>query len=266
MSINDQIHSLGWRGVSSRLSDVIAQATEKRWSPMQLVERMVQLEQDDRAQRGLERRVTRSRIGSFKSMEDFDWSWPSRIDRSRVEECLRLDFLKEQKNVVLVAAQGLGKTMIAKNVAHQAVQAGQSVIFASASQVLLDLAGQESARALDRRLRHYANVNLLVLDELGYLSYDARNADLLFQLVNRRYDRRSLVITTNLGFSEWPTVFPNATSATALIDRLIHHAVILTIDGTSFRRREAEAEAEVARPTAVKAPPPAGRPKSRGRG
>jgi len=241
MALSEQLTTLGLRAAAAQLDDLIAQATKHRWSPVQILEHVAAAEQEDRARRGLERRLARSRLGRFKPMADFDWSWPTRIDRDAVEAALRLDFLATARNVVLVAPQGLGKTMIAHNIAHQAVLAGHSVLVVTASQLLLDLAAQESARALDRRLRHYGTrTTLLVVDEIGYLSYDSRNADLLFQVVSRRHEKRSLVLTTNLAFSDWPTIFPNASSAIALIDRIIHHADVLSLEGTSFRRREAE--------------------------
>ena len=140
--------------------------------------------------------------------------------------------------------------MIAQNIAHAAVLAGTHVLFTTAAQLLLDLGSQESTRALARRLNHYATRTLLVIDEVGYLSYDTRAADLLFQVVTRRYEKRSLVLTTNLSFSDWPTIFPNAGSAIALIDRLVHHAEIITIDGDSYRRRVAEAKRKPPRPAA----------------
>ena len=130
--------------------------------------------------------------------------------------------------------------MLAKNIAHQAILAGHSALFTTAADLLLDLNGQETARALERRLRHYTRPSLVVIDELGYLAYDARAADLLFQLVSRRYEHRSLLITTNLPFKHWDTVFPNASCAVALIDRLTHHVEILVVEGRSYRRREAE--------------------------
>jgi DNA replication protein DnaC len=123
-------------------------------------------------------------------------------------------------------------------------------LFTTAAQLLLDLGSQESARGLARRLNHYCQRGLLLIDEIGYLSYDARAADLLFQVVSRRYERRSLVLTTNLPFSDWPTIFPNAATATALIDRIVHHAEILAIEGSSFRRRAAEAARKPPRPPA----------------
>ena len=130
--------------------------------------------------------------------------------------------------------------MIAQNIAYQAVLAGHHVLFTTAAQLLLDLGAQDSARGLARRLQHYSQPALLVVDEVGYLSYDSRAADLLFQVVGRRYEKKSLALTTNLPFSDWPSVFPNAATATALIDRLVHHAEIIAIEGTSYRRRAAE--------------------------
>lgn len=240
-SLSHSLSCLGLRRTSAELDDLVARATKGRLSPTQLLEQIVQLESDERARRSLERRTLRSRLGRFKPMADFDWSWPKSIDRPLVESLLRLDFLKDARNVVLLAAQGLGKTMIAQNLAHEALRSGHSVLFTTASQLLLDLGSRESSRALDSRLKHYARVGLLIIDELGYLSYDARNADLLFQLVCLRYEKKSLVLTTNQPFSAWPSIFPNASCATALIDRVVHHCELVTIEGDSYRRREAEA-------------------------
>lgn len=247
------LNTLGLRGLAEQADDIIAQATRKRWSPQQLLEHLIETEQADRTRRSLERRMARSKLGRFKPMADFDWNWPERIDRELVEACLNLDFLELARNVVLIAPHGLGKTMIAQNIGYEAIQRGLSVIFTTASQLLLDLSGTESARGLDRRLKHYASVGLLCIDEIGYLAYDNRNADLLFQIVNRRYEKKSLILTTNLAFSDWPTIFPNATSATALIDRIIHHAEIIAIEGSSYRLRESEqGKAEGARRRAKK--------------
>jgi DNA replication protein DnaC len=237
----DALQLIGLRHTATTLNDIVALATKRRWGPTQLLEHVAELEQVERAQRSLERRVDRSHLGRFRSMADFDWAWPSHIDRELVDAVLQLSFLPEARNVVLVAPQGLGKTMIAQNIVHAALLAGHSALFVTASQLLLDLGAQESTRALDRRLRFYASRALLCIDEIGYLSYDTRNADLLFQVVSRRYERRSLVMTTNLAFAEWATVFPNAACTTALIDRVVHHADIIAIEGESYRKREAQA-------------------------
>jgi DNA replication protein DnaC len=246
----DQLVALGLRYSASHLDDVVALATKRRCSATQLLEHLVESEHQERTRRRLERRLARSRLGRFTPMSDFDWAWPTRIDRAAIEAVLRLEFLADARNVVLVAAQGLGKTRIAQNIAHAAVLAGTHVLFTTAAQLLLDLGSQESTRALARRLNHHATRGRLVIDEVGYLSYDARAADLLFQVVTRRYEKRSLVLTTNLPFSDWPSIFPNAGSAIALIDRLVHHAEIIAIDGDRYRRRVAEAKRKPPRPAA----------------
>jgi DNA replication protein DnaC len=239
-TLHQRLHALGLTAAADGLDDLVSLATKKRWSPTQLFEHVADIEERERGRRSLERRLSRSHLGKFKTIADFDWNWPTKIDRSLVESAVGLHFLGAARNVVLVAPQGLGKTMIAQNIAHQAILAGHSVLFTTAAQMLLDLGGQESSRSLERRLRHYAKQSLLIVDELGYLAFDNRNADLLFQVVSRRYERKSLVLTTNLAFKEWPTVFPNATCATALIDRVIHHSDVISVAGKSYRLREAE--------------------------
>jgi len=226
--------------VAEDLNDLLARAAKDRWTPVALLEALTATELEDRARRSLERRFKRARLGRFKPMADFEWDWPKEIDRRLVEHVLTLDFLSRAENLVLVGAQGLGKTMLAKNVVHQAILQGHSALFTTAADLLLDLNGQETARGLDRRLRHYARPALLCIDEIGYLAYDAHAADLLFQIVTRRYEQKSVVLTTNLAFREWHTIFPNASCAVGLIDRLTHHAAIVKITGNSYRLREAE--------------------------
>jgi DNA replication protein DnaC len=239
-TLRDQLQQLGLTQTATDVNDLVARATQKRWSPVVLLETLVRAELDARARQRVERRLKEARIGRFKSMADFEWAWPKPIHRPSVERVLTLDFVTKRENTILVAAQGLGKTMLAKNLVHDAVLAGHSARFITASDLILDLTAQETARGLDRRLRAYARPALLCIDEIGYLSYDAHAADLLFQVVSRRYEQKSIVLTTNLAFKEWNTIFPNASCAVALIDRLTHHAEILTIEGESYRKREAE--------------------------
>ncbi len=242
-SLSQSLSALGLHALSAELDDVIAKATQKRWGPAEVLGYVAELETTERARKSVERRLRRSRLGRFKPMADFEWGWPTRIDRDAVEAAVNLDFLAEARNVVLVAAQGLGKTMVAQNIAHQAIQKGHSALFTTASQMLLDLCSQDSARGLERRLKHYQQPTVLCIDEVGYLPYDGRNADLLFQVVSRRYETKPLVLTTNLAFGDWAQAFPNAACATALIDRIVHHADIITIEGKSYRRRAAEEHA-----------------------
>lgn len=239
--LHDKLLALNLRRVADDLDDFLARVTKQRLSPEGIVEHLVRLELAERERRSLERRLKRSRLGRFKPMADFDWAWPKRIEREPIDRALSGQMVMERGNLILVAAQGLGKTMIARNVVHQTILAGRSALFVEAAQMLLDLGGRDSSRALEHRLRHYARPDLLAIDEIGYLSYDNRAADLLFQVVSRRHETKSTLVTTNLAFSDWPTVFPNASCLLALVDRLTEHADVCAIEGESYRRREAEA-------------------------
>jgi DNA replication protein DnaC len=158
-----------------------------------------------------------------------------------IERALTLDFIPEARNLILLGANGLGKTMLTKNIAYAAVLAGHTVVFRTAPELLADL--QCDSPALRRRkLAFYARPQLLCIDEVGYLSYDSSAADLLFEVVNRRYERGSIIITTNRVFKDWNTVFPNAACIATLIDRLTHHVDLLLIEGQSYRLRESELE------------------------
>ena len=201
---------------------------------------MIQWEEQERAARGLERRLHAARLGRFKPLADFDWSWPRQCERASVEALMRLEFLAEAGNVILVGPNGVGKSTIARNIAHQAVLGGHSVLFAGAGQMLSDLAAQDGDNALKRRLAHYARPRLLVIDEVGYLSYSNRHADLLFEIVSRRYEEKSTLVTTNRPFGEWNEVFPNAACVVSLVDRLVHRSEIIAIDGDSYRLKEAK--------------------------
>jgi DNA replication protein DnaC len=133
---------------------------------------------------------------------------------------------------------------LARNLAHQALIHGHTVLFTNAGQLLGDLAALDSDSALRRRLRHYAAPALLLIDEVGYLSYSNRHADLLFELISRRYEQKSTIVTTNRPFAEWRDVFPNAACVVSMVDRLMHNAEIVAIDGESYRVKEARERAE----------------------
>ncbi len=208
------------------------------------LEPLIRWEEEERARRGLQRRLSAARLGRFKPLADFDWNWPKQCDRQAVEELMQLGFLEETANAVLVGPNGVGKSTIARNIAHQAVLAGHSVLFTNAAAMLNELAAQDGDNALRRRLALYARPRLLVIDEIGYLSYSNRHADLLFEIVSRRYEEKSTLVTTNKPFAEWNQVFPNASCVVSLVDRLVHHAEIIPIEGESYRLKEAKEQSE----------------------
>ena len=240
-SLLAQLEQIGLRALPAQLDDFLARAAKSRWSPHQVLEQMVQAEIAERARRSLERRLRLSGVKRFKPMADFEWSWPTKVEREVIERALTLDFLAEARNLVLVGRNGLGKTMIAKNICHAAVLAGHSVLFREAPALLEEL-HRQSPEGRRQKLRTYANVNLLCIDEVGYLSFDDKAADLLYEVVNRRYERKPVIVTTNRPFKEWNEVFPSATCIVTLLDRLLHHADVTVIEGDSYRVRESEQE------------------------
>lgn len=218
----------------------ISVAEKKSWSVIDILSHLANQEMIERERRSLAWRQRDSRVGNFAPMANFDWNWPKKINRETIEQLLLANFVDRGENAVLVGTQGLGKTMIAKNIVNNAVSKGHTALFVQASQMLVDLGAQDSTTGLERRLKHYVKPMLLCIDEIGYLSYDQRAADLIFQVVSRRYENKSIIITTNLAFNDWPTVFPGATSVASLIDRLIHHSEITLIEGESYRKRQAK--------------------------
>lgn len=214
---------------------------------------LIDAEEAERSRRSLERRIRTSKVGRFKPIADFDWSWPDKVDRPLIEELMQLGFIEEATNIILAGPNGVGKSTIAQNIVHQALLRGHTVLCASASAMLNDLDAQDTSAALARRLRRYVNPAVLLIDEVGYLSYDSRAADLLFEVVSRRHEQRPIILTTNKPFAEWNEVFPNSSSVTALVDRLLHHAEIVKIEGESYRAKEAkERAAEKARKRAAR--------------
>ncbi len=234
--------SLKERAKALKLHGLLAHWDEVRDAAW--LEPLIRWEEEERARRGLQRRLSSARLGRFKPLADFDWNWPKQCDRQVIEELMRLDFLAQSANAVLVGPNGVGKSTIARNIAHQAVLAGHSVLFTNAAAMLNELAAQDGDNALRRRLALYARPRLLVIDEIGYLSYSNRHADLLFEIVSRRYEEKSTLVTTNKPFAEWNQVFPNASCVVSLVDRLVHHAEIIPIEGESYRLKEAKEQSE----------------------
>jgi len=208
------------------------------------ISELLQAEEQERKRRSLARRLNNARIGTFKPMADYDWSWPKRINRQAVEDAVNGSFLHDKTNIVILGPNGVSKTMIAKNTAHNVATAGHTVRFANASDMLSELAAQDSSTALSRHLQRFCRPELLCIDEVGYLSYNTRYADLLFEVVSRRYQAcRPILLTTNKAFEQWGEVFPNAGCVVTLVDRLVHNCELIMIEADSYRVKEAKERA-----------------------
>ena len=249
---SNAMEQLKQRASALKLHGLLAHWDELSQQELQWTTSLLAWEETERGRRGLERRLKSARIGRFKPLADFDWSWPKQCSRETVSELMTLEFINEATNIIFLGPNGVGKSMIAQNILHHAVMQGYTALFVNAAQLLGDLAAQESDNALRRRLKHYTQPQVLAIDEVGYLSYGTRHADLLFEIINRRYEEKVTIVTTNRAFSEWGEVFPNAACVVSLVDRLVHHSEILVIEGDSYRMKEAKERASQKRTAAKK--------------
>jgi DNA replication protein DnaC len=231
----DSLRALGFRAGKDALTAFLAHAHKSRLGPTQVIEEIVALERRAREATNLARRNRAACLGSFKPMDRFDWSHPKKADRTLVERLLDLDFVEHGENVLFRGPSGVGKTMLAKTLGHAALLRGKTVRFVTLASALADLLQQESMPAFERRLKRYIKPDLLILDELGYLPCDSRAADILYNIISRRHEQRSIVITTNLAFKEWKGVFHGAACVVALVDRFAQHCHKVDIDAPSWR-------------------------------
>ena len=227
------------RATAQKLHGVISHQDNINEEGAFWLERFVTWEERHRSQRSLEGRLRKARIGRLKPMSEFDWKWPKQCDRTVIEQWMQLGFMEGASNLILCGPNGVGKTMIVSNIASQVVLRGGTALFTTAAAMLNELAEMDSDSALRRRIKYYTQPALLIVDEVGYLSYSNRHADLLFEVVSQRYEKKSTCITTNKPIPDWRDIFPNATCVVSIVDRLLHHSEILTIEGDSFRLKEA---------------------------
>lgn len=218
-------------------------AAHKQWDHIQYLSELIKQESNLRRDKAVQRRVKMARFPVLKTMDQFNWSWPQKINQAQIKNLFRLKFIEEKSNVVFIGSVGVGKTHIASALGYQACLKNNTVLFTSAIDVINNLVAAQRAGLLKQELKKYLNPAVLVMDELGYLPIDKNGADLLFQIISERYERGSIIITTNRVFKDWPQIFNNDTTLTsALLDRLLHHTEAVVIEGKSYRMREVRKE------------------------
>src|SRR6266849_698696 len=237
--LHQQLDELKLPFFKTHHAEMAQQAAQQSWTHVDYLARLTDGQYQQRRQHTIERRVRAARFPVVKTLEQFHWDWPKKINRLQVQNLFRLEFVAQKANAVLLGNVGLGKTHLATALGYAACQEGHSVLFADAISVINDLSAAQKRGLLKRQLKKYLAPELLLLDELGYLPIDQHGADLLFQVISQRYERGSIVLTTNKPFKQWASVFNNdSTIASAVLDRLLHHAETIVIEGTSFRMKD----------------------------
>jgi DNA replication protein DnaC len=216
-----------------------AEANTQHWTHLDYLARLVEGEAAARQDRAVLRRIKAARFPVIKTLDTFRWDWPKKINRLQIQDLFRLSFIDKKANVIFLGLCGLGKSHLATALGYAACQQGHSVLFANAIDVINTLSAAQSQGALKSQLRRYLSPQLLILDEVGYLPIDQRGADLLFQVISQRYERGSIAITSNKAFKQWPTIFNGESTITsAVLDRLLHHAETILIEGSSYRMKD----------------------------
>jgi DNA replication protein DnaC len=225
--------------IQQHVEELARQAADKQWSHLQFLGRLLDGEAALRLDRARARRIQQARLPVLKTLDQFDFNWPAKINRPLVTDLFRLTFIQDRANALLVGGTGLGKSHLAIALGYAACQSGLRVRFATAIDIINTLSAADHAGRFVAELNKYIRPDLLVIDELGYLPIDKRGADLLFQIISGRYERGSIVLTTNKVFKHWPSIFNNdSTLTSALLDRILHHAVTVVIEGKSYRMKD----------------------------
>lgn len=237
--LHEQLKYLQLPFIKGQYSELAAEAARLNWDHQDYLRRLIEGEYLQRQQRSIQRRVKAAHFPVIKTLEQFLWHWPKKINRLQVQNLFRLEFISQKANVILLGTTGIGKTHLATALGYAACLEGHSVLFADAIGVINDLSAAQQAGNLKRAMKQYLLPRVLVLDELGYLAVNQHGADLLFQVISRRYERGSIILTSNKPFKEWPSIFANdSTITSAVLDRLLHHAEVVLIQGRSYRMKD----------------------------
>ncbi len=219
--------------------ELTADAAKQRWSHAQFLRRIIEAEAQDRQQHALLRRIKAARFPVKKTVDQFQWDWPKQINEAQVRHLFELRFIAERTNAVFCGGVGLGKTHLSIALGYAACQAGHAVLFTTAVDAINLLLAAQAAHRLAVELKKYLAPDLLVLDEVGYLPLDKAGADLLFQIISQRYERGSIIVTTNKAYKHWPAIFHNDAGITsAILDRLLHRAQTIVVEGKSYRMKD----------------------------
>jgi DNA replication protein DnaC len=225
--------------VAEQYVELASEAAQKQWPHVDYLARLIDSEAQRRHQLAIKRRVAAARFPCLKTLDQFDWNWPKKINRTQVQNLFRMAFLKDKTNVIFMGGVGLGKTHLASALAHEACLRGHPVLFTTAVDIINTLTAAQTVGRLKNELKRYLKPIILAVDELGYLPIDKAGADLLFQVISQRYEQGSILLTTNQPYKHWPKIFNNdSTLNSAVLDRLLHHAETVIIEGKSYRMKD----------------------------
>jgi DNA replication protein DnaC len=225
--------------IRSTYHELAQTAAEQGWGHLDYLKRLIEGEVARREDKSLAQRVRRARFPMLKTLDQFQWNWPKKINRPQIQNLFRLNFIEQKANVIFLGGVGLGKTHLSIALGQAACARGYSVLFTTAIDIIHTLSAAAGMGSLKRTMQRYLKPSLVIVDEIGYLPIDKLGADLLFQIISERYERGAILMSTNRAFRSWPEIFNNdSTLTSALLDRLLHHVDVCQIEGPSFRAKD----------------------------
>src|SRR5919109_3009735 len=238
LRLGDHLQHLKLLRVQERLETLLQEASAQELTYADFLDRLLTEEVTAKEEKHVTMRTVMARFPYRKTFESFDFGFQPSVDRKQVQELATCRFIEHGDNVVFLGPPGTGKTHLAIALGLKAIQQGQCTLFTSAMSLIAALTKAYAENRLEERLKYYSLLKLLIIDEMGYIPIDQHGSHLFFQLISRRYERGSIVLTSNQSFGQWGEVFGNPIIATAILDRLLHHSVVINIKGESYRLRE----------------------------
>lgn len=237
--LHAQLAAMNMKYVEQHFESLGKKVALEQTSHIDYLAQLIDGESSRRDNGRIERRITAAKMPVLKTLDQFDWSWPTSINQMQIRHLFRLAFLKEKANIIFISTVGLGKSHLATALAHTACMNGHSALYTTAINIINSISAAHATGSIKREMSKYLKPSILVIDELGYLPIDKFGADCLFQIISGRYERSSTIITTNRAFKHWAEIFNNdSVLASALLDRLLHHAETVLIEGKSYRMKD----------------------------
>jgi DNA replication protein DnaC len=238
-SVIEKCKALKLKAIAEHLEQTTVLAEHRNWTPLQMIDHLFELELQLRQKNRIERCFKQSKLYEKTTIDQFDFTFHGsrKNQKSRIVNLMDLEFIKHRKDIILIGNPGVGKSFLAKCMAYAATQAGLKVLFTTAMDMINHLIAAEADHSLLKKLHHYQSQELLVIDEIGYLSLGTQGSNLFFQVISARHEKRSTILTTNRPFAQWGEIFDNTTVATAIADRLVYNSEVLILEGSSYRKR-----------------------------
>ena len=238
-TLRSQLSALNLPFMLENYQALAQSAADKHWSHLDYLTELLGGEASARDDRRVQRCIKQARFPVLKTLDQFDWNWPTKINRLLIQNLFHLDFVDKNANVVFISGTGLGKSHLMTALGYAACLRGHSVLFTGAVDIINSMAAAQASGGLKQTLNHYIKPRVLCIDELGYLPIDKFGADCLFQIISHRYERGATLLTTNRIYKNWASIFDkDAVLTSALLDRLLHHAETVLIEGKSYRSKD----------------------------